>query len=82
MNRVQPAAELIPLTRSRVPGNASLRDAAELIQTHKVGSLPVVDRGNGLVGMLAESDLFRMLTALWDASLAALPATDGTAKRQ
>lgn len=36
-------------------------DAAELMLEHKVGGLPVVDENNALVGVITESDIFRML---------------------
>ncbi|MDQ2808463.1 MAG: CBS domain-containing protein [Chloroflexota bacterium] len=55
-----------------------LREAADLMRTHKIGSLPVVADENRLVGILTESDLFRMFMARWDATLAATPATGGT----
>jgi acetoin utilization protein AcuB len=36
-------------------------DAAELMLDQKVSGLPVVDTANRLVGMITESDIFRML---------------------
>lgn len=36
-------------------------DAAELMMEHKVSGLPVVDAAGKLVGMITESDIFRML---------------------
>ena len=36
-------------------------DAAEMMLDQKVSGLPVVDAGNRLVGMITESDIFRML---------------------
>lgn len=36
-------------------------DAAELMLDQKVSGLPVVDSSNRLVGMITESDIFRML---------------------
>ncbi len=35
--------------------------AARLMLTHKIGGLPVVSAGGELVGILTESDIFRML---------------------
>jgi len=43
-----------------------LRAAAELLQLHKIGGLPVVDSAGRLVGILTESDLFRMFMMRWD----------------
>jgi acetoin utilization protein AcuB len=36
-------------------------DAAEMMMEHKVSGLPVVDSSGKLVGMITESDIFRML---------------------
>jgi len=36
-------------------------DAAELMLEHKISGLPVLDANDKLVGMLTESDIFRML---------------------
>jgi CBS domain-containing protein len=36
-------------------------DAAQLMLEHKVSGLPVVDANGKLVGILTESDIFRML---------------------
>ena len=46
-----------PLT---VAPDASVREAARLILDHKVSGLPVVADG-GVVGVITESDLFRLL---------------------
>lgn len=40
--------------------DASLRQAAQLMLEHKIGGLPVMDRGQ-LVGIITESDIFRVL---------------------
>jgi acetoin utilization protein AcuB len=36
-------------------------DAAEMMLEHKVSGLPVVDDGGVLMGIITESDIFRML---------------------
>jgi acetoin utilization protein AcuB len=41
--------------------DTSILDAAELMLDRKVSGLPVVDAQNHLVGMITESDIFRML---------------------
>lgn len=41
--------------------DAPILDAAELMLEHKISGLPVVSKGGQLVGMLTESDIFRML---------------------
>lgn len=42
------------------PG-APIIDAAQMMLDHKVSGLPVVDAADNLVGILTESDIFRML---------------------
>jgi CBS domain-containing protein len=61
LNKVTVAACMTrdPLT---VAPDASVLEAAQLILDHKVGGLPVVADG-GVVGMITESDLFRLLIA-------------------
>ena len=41
--------------------DASMIDAAQLMLDHKISGLPVVDLQDGMVGMVTESDIFRML---------------------
>lgn len=43
-----------------VAPDASIRDAANIMLTHKIGGLPVVE-GERLVGIITESDIFRMI---------------------
>ena len=50
----------VVMTRRPVPRAASgamLGDAVELLKTHKISELPVVDRGNRLVGLIDVTDL-------------------------
>ncbi len=46
-----------PLT---ISPDATIREAAQLMLEHKIGGLPVVD-GTKLVGIITESDIFRVL---------------------
>ena len=39
--------------------------AAELMLEHKIGGLPVVDGSRSLVGLVTESNLFRLLAERW-----------------
>jgi CBS domain-containing protein len=39
----------------------SIARAAQLMLEHKIGGLPVVDQHGRLVGIITESDIFRML---------------------
>lgn len=43
----------------------TLGHAAELMLEHKIGGLPVLDARNELVGVITESDLFRLVAAQW-----------------
>lgn len=59
--------------------SATIRDAARLMYTHKIGGLPVLDTEGQLQGIITESDIFRVLIAWFDrieqAGLAAQPET-------
>lgn len=44
-----------------VTPDTPMLDAAELMLNHKISGLPVVDTHGKVVGMLTESDIFRML---------------------
>lgn len=50
-----------PLT---VGPNQTLKDAAALMRTSHVSGLPVVENGQ-LVGIITESDIFRLVTSAW-----------------
>lgn len=41
--------------------------AAELMLTHKIGGLPVLNARDEVVGVITESDLFRLIAAQWRA---------------
>lgn len=41
--------------------DADISEAAELMMTHKVSGIPVVDANGDLRGIITESDIFRML---------------------
>ena len=43
--------------------NSTLKDAAQLMYEHKIGGIPVVDEHNVVVGIITESDIFRVLIA-------------------
>jgi CBS domain-containing protein len=51
------------MTRNVITVNpdTTIIDAAKLMLDHKISGLPVVDSDGRLVGMLTESDIFRML---------------------
>ena len=41
--------------------DAPILDAAEMMLNHKISGIPVVDNDDNLVGIVTESDIFRML---------------------
>lgn len=47
-----------------VKPNETIFDAAKLMLDHKVSGLPVVDETGKLIGMITESDIFRMVVRL------------------
>ena len=47
----------------RVRVGALLGDAVELMKTHKISELPVVDRGDRLVGLIDVTDLIGLVPA-------------------
>ena len=61
---VQAAAQTVELLMTRdvltVRPEATLREAARLMLENKIGGLPVL-QGNDLVGIITESDIFRVL---------------------
>ena len=54
--------------------DATIRDAAQLMIDYKVSGLPVVDENGELVGMITESDIFRMVVKSWKEATEAQPA--------
>ncbi len=55
-----PALTVTPDTR--------LLDVVRLLVKHKIGGVPVVDVQGHAVGMLTESDIFRLLIQTWEAT--------------
>lgn len=45
--------------------DAQLLDVVRLMLEHKIGGIPVVDEAGYPVGMVTESDLFRLMLDLW-----------------
>jgi acetoin utilization protein AcuB len=44
---------------------ATIGEAAELMLEHKISGLPVLDGNEQLVGIITESDIFRMIVDAW-----------------
>lgn len=51
-----------PITVSQ---DATIGEAAQLMLRHMIGGLPVVDNKGKLVGIITESDIFRMVVRDW-----------------
>ena len=49
-----------------IAADATIKDAAKLMYTHKIGGLPVVNEAGELQGIITESDIFRILIAWFD----------------
>jgi arabinose-5-phosphate isomerase len=59
----RPIGELMTVDPKRVRVGAMLADAVELLKTHKISELPVVDRSNHLVGLIDVTDLIGLAPA-------------------
>src|SRR5208337_1722918 len=55
--------EIMTIDPKRVRVGALLGDAVELMKTHKISELPVVDRGNRLLGLIDVTDLIGLVPA-------------------
>jgi acetoin utilization protein AcuB len=45
--------------------NATLAEAAQLMLDNKISGLPVVDSSGKVIGIITESDIFRMVVQAW-----------------
>ncbi|MCB0154047.1 MAG: CBS domain-containing protein [Anaerolineae bacterium] len=52
-----------PLT---ISPEATISEAARLMLEQKVSGLPVIDQNEKLVGIITESDVFRLIVQAWD----------------
>jgi arabinose-5-phosphate isomerase len=57
----RPLGELMTRDPLKIRVGAMLNDAVELMKTHKISELPVVDRGNHLVGLIDVTDLIGLV---------------------
>jgi acetoin utilization protein AcuB len=64
-----------------VTENAQLKDAVQLLLQHHIGCLPVLNEGEKLVGIITETDIFKITAGLLnDHPAAREPAALGGAK--
>ncbi|QEH32042.1 Arabinose 5-phosphate isomerase KdsD [Aquisphaera giovannonii] len=59
----RPIAEIMTVDPKRVRVGAMLSEAVELMQSHRISELPVVDRANHLVGLIDVTDLIGLVPA-------------------
>ncbi|MBN1219427.1 MAG: CBS domain-containing protein [Anaerolineae bacterium] len=57
--------DVMARTLVTIPVDATIADAAQLMLERKVSGLPVVDN-NKVVGIITESDIFRMVVQAWE----------------
>ncbi len=62
-----PVSEIMTEDPKTVPQEATVGEAAHIMLTYKVSGLPVVDNAGTVVGILTESDIFRMVAQEWQA---------------
>jgi acetoin utilization protein AcuB len=58
-------AEIMTANPLTISENATIGEAAQHLLTHAIGSLPVVNNQGTLVGIITESDIFRMVVHEW-----------------
>ena len=54
--------------------SATVREAAKLMLDKKISGLPVLDMAGNVIGILTESDIFRMIAQMWAPPEAEMPA--------
>lgn len=74
---VKSVSEIMSSPAVTITQDASLGDAARLMMNHKISGLPVVEEGR-LVGVISESDLFRLVIAeSWAPKTVSGPGPEG-----
>ena len=64
-----------------VSANAQLKDAARLLVTNHIGSLPVLNSAKSLVGIITETDIFKIAAGVLHARPAGRTAAKKAARR-
>jgi acetoin utilization protein AcuB len=62
-----PVSEIMHGSPVCVSESAELKEAARLLVTHHIGSLPVLDAGKALVGIITETDIFKITAGMLNA---------------
>lgn len=50
-----------------IPADVTIGQAAKVMLDNRISGLPVVDPAGTLLGIITESDIFRLIVAAWDA---------------
>jgi len=58
-------AKIMTRNPATIQQNASIGEAAKIMLGKKFSGLPVVDEANRLVGIITESDIFRLVASEW-----------------
>jgi len=59
-------SEIMTRNPATIQKNASIGDAAKMMLEKKFSGLPVVDDENHLIGIITESDIFRLVVNEWN----------------
>lgn len=59
-------AEIMTQNPVTISQDATVGEAAQTLLAHKIGGLPVVDHDRNLVGIITESDIFRLVVHDWN----------------
>ncbi|MCP4423043.1 MAG: CBS domain-containing protein [Chloroflexi bacterium] len=62
---VEAVGQIMAVDLITVSQDATVGEAAQLMLKHKIGGLPVVNANNKLVGIITESDIFRLVVHDW-----------------
>lgn len=62
-------AEVMSKQPKVISPEATIGEAADLMLTHRISGLPVVDAAGALAGIITESDIFRMVAHNWRQSM-------------
>ena len=57
--------EIMSRTPATIQQNASIGEAARMMLENKFSGLPVVDEADHLIGIITESDIFRLVAIEW-----------------
>ena len=58
-------SEVMTRQPKTISPNATIGEAADLMLTNRISGLPVLDASGNLVGIITESDIFRMVVHNW-----------------